>query len=251
MAARARTRQVCVFCGARRRTTRDHIPPKCLFGPKGSRPSNLVTVPACAQCNMTSSGDDEYLRLILAGNIEATVHPETRKLWPTIARSLARPNKQGFARAFFSSLRTVDVVTPSGLFLGRQKGFPVDHDRLHRTMKKIIRGLFYHEFHKRLPRSHDVECLFVNSFRRLVPQREFSEWLDQIRWLLRGSTMRTIGRKDLIYCCNVAPGLTFTSVWGLTFYGSLHFVAFTGTASSFRKLREGKAARTPFGKIGY
>ena len=39
----------CIYCGNTEDLTKDHIPPKTLF-PK-PRPSNLITVPCCKNCN--------------------------------------------------------------------------------------------------------------------------------------------------------------------------------------------------------
>jgi hypothetical protein len=53
----------CAICGKPcETTTRDHIPPKGLFGKP--LPDNLLTVPSCQQCNQEASGDDEYFRLL-------------------------------------------------------------------------------------------------------------------------------------------------------------------------------------------
>jgi hypothetical protein len=52
----------CAYCGAPA-TTRDHVPPKCLF--PEPLPANLTTVPACQACNNEASGADEALRNIL------------------------------------------------------------------------------------------------------------------------------------------------------------------------------------------
>jgi len=55
---------LCVYCGVNPATTRDHVIPECLFVPP--LPSNMVTVPACADCNTTKkSQDDPYLRDML------------------------------------------------------------------------------------------------------------------------------------------------------------------------------------------
>ena len=62
----------CAICGQREGTTRDHVPPKAIF-PK-PRPNNLVTVPACPECNNGASDSDDlfkvYLSMQAAGNNE-------------------------------------------------------------------------------------------------------------------------------------------------------------------------------------
>lgn len=57
---------VCVLCATRKATTRDHIPPKCLFKNLQTR---LVTVPACSVCNNGASSDDQDLRFYISAQI--------------------------------------------------------------------------------------------------------------------------------------------------------------------------------------
>ena len=40
---------LCIYCQSREADSRDHVPPKGIF-PK-PRPSDLVSVPACQECN--------------------------------------------------------------------------------------------------------------------------------------------------------------------------------------------------------
>lgn len=53
----------CYLCG-NPSTTRDHIPPLGIF-PK-PRPDNLITVPACGNCNAKTTLDDEYFRTVVS-----------------------------------------------------------------------------------------------------------------------------------------------------------------------------------------
>jgi hypothetical protein len=49
----------CAFC-RKPASTRDHVPPKGLFGQP--LPSNLITVPACRDCNAGAGQDDEVMQ---------------------------------------------------------------------------------------------------------------------------------------------------------------------------------------------
>ncbi len=227
--------RVCVYCGRRNSLTADHIPPKCLFGKRGGLPSDLITVPACKRCNLSASGDDEYLRLMLATSLEGAGHEVAQSLQPAIIRSLSRPEAAGFARQFFANVVLVDTFTKSGLYVGKMAAQRIDHLRLTRIMEKIIRGMFYAEYGKRLPHSHVVMSVFANSMRRQMRRDEFEIWRHQIRELLAGGREQYVGRRTLVYRCNRHPQQVFWSVWALTFYGNLHFVAFTNTASQFQK----------------
>ena len=216
----------CVFCGRTRKTTSDHVPPKCLFA-KGARPSNMITVRACGLCNMGSSGDDEYLRLVLAMNRESGAHPAARELWPAIIRSLGLPCKAGFRQRFFACVRDVQILSKGGLILGTAKGLEIDTPRLNRIMAKIIRGLFWHEFHQRIPDSYEVLAFWVNSLRQSVAAADLAQWIDGIRRLLTGSIEKRIGRGVFVYRCQHDPNEPLRSVWGLTFFGRIHVAALT------------------------
>ncbi len=66
---------ICVYCGRNGPVTRDHIPPKNLFA---TRPSNLITVPACEKCNRAACKDDEYFRLTITSRSDIGEHPEAQ-----------------------------------------------------------------------------------------------------------------------------------------------------------------------------
>src|SRR5713101_6317270 len=75
--------------------TRDHIPPRGFFPVV---PDNIVTVPACLQCNQSYSKDEEYFRTVVAAQCYAT-SPVARQVWSgTIVRSLWRRGFEGLRR---------------------------------------------------------------------------------------------------------------------------------------------------------
>jgi hypothetical protein len=227
------TSSTCVFCGRRRKLTRDHIPPKCLWL-RGTRPSNLITVPACKSCNLGTSGDDEYLRLVLVANREAAVHHAAKNLWPSVIRSLNRP----VARAFFETVHEVELVSQGGLILGKTSAAMVDRDRLQRVLAKIIRGLFWHEYRRRLPGSHIVLSCCVNLMKQRIQKPELAEWVTRVRSLLVGCEERFLAPGVLVYRCQIDPHGSLRSVWGLTFFGRIHFAAFTGPRGCFDENRQ-------------
>ena len=62
----------CTYCGKPKPETTNHIPPACLF--PSPRPSDLITVPCCLDCNGGASKDDEYFRMMMVMRRDAT-HP--------------------------------------------------------------------------------------------------------------------------------------------------------------------------------
>ncbi len=73
-----KTAPVCVFCGVRDGTTKDHVPPKGMFPPP--RP-NLITVPACVTCNGGASEIDERFRTMLSLKVGAASPEVVYELW--------------------------------------------------------------------------------------------------------------------------------------------------------------------------
>jgi len=74
---------LCVYCGVNPATTRDYVIPECLFVPP--LPSNMVTVPACADCNTTKKAqDDPYLRDMLVYDSDSSA------MWPRASCSRVR-----------------------------------------------------------------------------------------------------------------------------------------------------------------
>ena len=92
-------------------------------------------------------------------------------------------------------------------------------------------------YRKPLPRAHVVVSLFAHPVRRQAPRDDFEVWRLGIRGLLYGGRERDIGRSVLIYRCNRYPKHVFWTIWALTFYFNLHFIAFTNTPAQFKKVK--------------
>lgn len=142
---------ICAICGqVVEKVTNDHIPPKSLFGTK---PSNLITMPSCSDCNGGSSADDEYFRLI-ASEVDTAAHPDAKKANEAIVRSMARPQATGFRESLRRSIYPLEVevgdATEVRPFVG------LDVGRLDRTAAKITRGLFFHSKGYPVPANYKV-----------------------------------------------------------------------------------------------
>ena len=91
---------ICVYCGKKTILTKDHIPPKNLFGQP--RPNNLISVPSCLDCNSSFSKDDEYFRFSIS--IREDIFEEAQDIYPKVMRSLQKPTKVGFRKNFCAFL---------------------------------------------------------------------------------------------------------------------------------------------------
>jgi len=153
---------VCAFCGREfAGETRDHVPPKGLFGdgPK----DDLITVPACRACNEGSSKDDEYFKL-LAVEWEASAHPVAAGVMESVRRSLLIPQKSGYRKHLLKHTRPADLYTPGGLFVKAGGELDVNVGRLGRVAARVIRGLYYHHNGWPVPAGYFAYCNLLNVF---------------------------------------------------------------------------------------
>jgi len=134
-----RQSNICYMCG-KPATTGDHIPPKAIY--PDPKPTNLITVPACEQCNRDSSHDDEYFRMVVA--TANSQRPPARKLinQRIIKRARKRP---ALLQSLLRQARKVDLYSEGGIFLKQCPAFRYDRARMQRTVDKIVRGLFWLE----------------------------------------------------------------------------------------------------------
>ena len=98
--------QLCIYCQTNPGGTVDHVPPKGLF-PK-PRPSNLITVPACNQCNQGFKNDDEYF-LNIALEWAASESNDGRHVADNRVRSMKRKESQKFWRSLLAKTEPVEI----------------------------------------------------------------------------------------------------------------------------------------------
>lgn len=214
----------CAYCGSLENITDDHVPPKNIF-PK-PRPNNLITVRCCLQCNSSASKDDEYFRLKLCMSEQVHDHPDAKANRETVFRSLARPESPGLKKAFLSDIRTVQLKTQAGIYLGKRLAFDVDLQRIHHVVERTVRGLFCHETGQSLHPDYEVivhsdDTLKEKSVKVLEElKRIILIPLAQIRPVV-------IGDEVFMYRYRVTQEDPFVSAWALTFYGRVTFLALT------------------------
>ena len=113
----ARTRRgTCAYCAKEKTITRDHIPPKVLLAEP--YPANLLTVPACFDCNRGFQPDDDYTRNVLALDLRAQGNQSAAAKLPAIFRSLERPQAVRFRNSLRASMSPSSVVDATGRPLG-------------------------------------------------------------------------------------------------------------------------------------
>jgi hypothetical protein len=108
----------CVFCGATGDVTDDHVPPKPIFAKP--RPSDLITVPGCEECDHGWSLDDEYFRTALCLSDKTTDDRNATSGREAAMRSLQRQEARDFAKMFLARTFPKEVYSPGGLYLGKR-----------------------------------------------------------------------------------------------------------------------------------
>lgn len=145
-------------------TTDDHLPPKCVF-PK-PRPSNLITVRACEDCNGRSSLDDEYFRDFCWTGIDERKFPTAMALSIQKIDDLGtNPKKRGYGITSYKSLRYIDVITEAGLWIGKAPAREFDKDRINRVAAKLIYALHIHHYNSRIPEGFEVSIYHEHEMR--------------------------------------------------------------------------------------
>ena len=181
---------VCAFCGKQfKGKTKDHVPPRNLFGKQPT--GNLITVPACQECNGGSSKDDELLRF-LALELGASKHPASRQVSQSVFRSVFDPKQVGFTKYVANLVEPSPLWTPmelNGMQLGTMK-FPMK--RLKKTLHKIVKGLFYHERKHPLPSDYVIEAYLLDDLLQDLPEDKREGLVSQTLPALKAKGTRNI-----------------------------------------------------------
>lgn len=204
---------VCIYCGKKGKMTKEHVPPKGLF-PK-PRPSNLITVPACKECNNSKSIDDEYIKMLFNIDYRTFLNPQVRNNYGSVIKSIKLHQKRGEVKKLIKSAKPVKVVCP---ITGKiQETIAVHPNSIiaENQAKDIVRGLYYHHCQDY---KHDLfvyEAYWVDyqkndEWKNLFPELNASKKntiMDGVFWY-----------KYIITMNNMA------SIWRLCFYESLTFI---------------------------
>ena len=153
MGQKLKDRGPCVYCG-KPATSDDHIPPKTIFGDK--KPSDLITVPACENCNTGCSLHDEYFRQIcLMSGIDGNKAADDAMA--SFFRSIGREQAKGLRQGFYDRVSPLTVVSNDGSNVGDVTGCQLEWRRMEPVLERIVLGLFWKHADRRLPEGYGVE----------------------------------------------------------------------------------------------
>ena len=152
--------EICYMCEAAA-TSREHVPPRCIFPRGDEHRKSLITVPNCDVHNSTKSKSDEYLRHVLVcspGVNETAAQVARESLVPSFER---RPH---IMETFLTNVRPVTLGTDE------TGAFTVDVRRFESAVSSIIRGLYFHETGQKLRMKITVlNAAFCTSDLRAAP----------------------------------------------------------------------------------
>lgn len=205
----------CVYCGKKTGITREHVFSKGLF--LSPRPKDLITVPACEPCNSSYSEDEEYFRFAMGGAAFKT--PTGRRIWDEkIVRSTFRRSPR-LRQRLAEMVRTVNINSPTGLYLGSASAMPIDLGRVHRVMDKIVRGLFAYHTGSRLMPGTNVAVKLMRP----------DTLVECMRDLLANAGVCQVGDGSVIkYRWGRTDENPQVTAWAFSFYDSTFWGAFTG-----------------------
>lgn len=202
---------LCAYCDASPAVTRDHVVPKCLFS--RPYPPNLVTVPACLECNRDKAIDDDFLRDYLTVDFAGSESPIASEIFETKMRRSVSRNSSELGREILRNARMRPFYTKGGVYLGEFAQADIPEDRVTRVLGRLIRGLFFHYAKQRIPKHYPVEAL------RIMP------WDIEDAWRSFGqlnlSPCRPMGEVFAGSCARVQED-PLSTAWLLSFYRRVH-----------------------------
>lgn len=79
------------------------------------------------------------------------------KVQDELIRRLDKPNRRGFANLLASSVEDVEIWSPQGsVYLGKKSAFRIDRERIGAVLRRIVRGLYFHELGYPVPETLQV-----------------------------------------------------------------------------------------------
>lgn len=210
----------CIYCNDNKATTSDHVPPKSIFATP--KPSNLITVPSCQDCNHKFHLDDQYFLNIALSHRTGSNKPAD-KIRQKVIRGIKRSKAKKYSRNFKKSIKELDIKTDSGIYIGTRPAIFIEVNRINNVLKRCVKGIFYKETGLILSTDYQVKII---SDEKLFSQSISStkKFKESIITNLKQTKAVEIG-KEFNYRFSPCSDSEFLSAWSLSFYESLVFFA--------------------------
>jgi hypothetical protein len=198
----------CILCGEHTRLTREHSPPRAAFSTP--YPDNLITVPACRQCNEATSTLDFGFGVFLAFNC-GHASEEGERLWNDRREGLRADEK-----LVQDLRRRIVPASPEQAARGAVAGIsgfnPHDYAPIY---DKCFRALYFKEFKRIYP----IDLKMVYAYPEAIDER-----LSDVLPLLR---KRNVGGNHVFFSAmGHADEAPDAFVACMVFYGTFVVVAF-------------------------
>jgi hypothetical protein len=105
----------------------------------------------------------------------------------------------------------VDLVTPSGAYLGKRTAYKIsktDSARIDRVVTKIVKGLFYNQFKQVIPNNWIVDIRWINP--KMEKELHLQELAKTLVW-------NVIKEDTFAYGFNYVPA-SYQSIWIMDFF---------------------------------
>jgi hypothetical protein len=216
---------VCYNCGNTQADTAEHVIARTLI--PEPRPGNLITVPACRQCNEAVSRDEEYLRDRLSAVVGGADF-EAPAAWDVAWRFMQRPEAMGKKSAFFKDVLKLPSAVPtkngpSDMAVGMEKR------RVDNVIQKIVRGFYFHFFKEPLG-NVEFEIDLLSSINPRGDRAALSNLLAKI---YESPTWAQNFGTDTHAICAIAEDNQRAGLWSFKFFGQHIAVALVGPKGYF------------------
>ena len=120
------------------------------------RPDDLLTAPACLECNNLLPNDEEVFR-VLATSGDGLLNPTGRRIWEDRVRPTLVKNRRGFKSLLQKSLGQLDLYLSDGRYVGSHPGIQFEGPRIANVINKIAKGLYYVDTQCHLPINVEIK----------------------------------------------------------------------------------------------
>ena len=217
--------KTCYYCGSVA-TTKEHVPPKCLFPEKkdigNNYRDNLITVPSCDLHNGKKSKDDEFLMVSLAGIFGNNSIGYAHK-FGKVNRAIKRSSSRLLNKVFLKK-KTYTVPVGKNHFYEVILGTP-DYERLIKCFDHIARGIYYHHYGEQFDGLIRVQLGYLN-----YQEGNSKEFNDCVKFKAESelTNVKKYGENQKIFFYQIVPPdekgislLSFVFYGGITVYVSL------------------------------
>jgi len=149
-----RESEICVLCGKRKATTKEHIPPQGLFI---ALPGEYLAVPACEECNASMKLDDEYLCQVMSApsHSKSGIEVWREKVAPKLP--LCPKTRAGLRNGL--SVDNLNVQLFGEVCLPTLR---IDRNRASTSLRKLVAGLYWFHTREMLEPGIQLDVFFLN-----------------------------------------------------------------------------------------